>query len=189
MISVRRLLMLGAIAITASASPITWTLSGVTSLGTTITGSFVYDADTNTYSSIDIVTLGGSVIPSETWTVEADTGDGPTFLGLVDTPNPNQTGADLLGLFFTGNPLTDAGGTVRISETQQGVCNNATCSGFTIYGNDPGYGWNTNVTGDAIGTTATVEPPSLILSGAGTFFLLILRRRMQWLRWIHAPER
>jgi hypothetical protein len=51
---------------TASAANVTWTLSGVTSLGTTITGSFVYNQDTNTYVSVSISTSGGSVIPSKT---------------------------------------------------------------------------------------------------------------------------
>jgi len=178
----RRLLFFVSLAAAASASPITWSLSGVTSLGTTITGSFTYNADTNTFSSIDIMTVGGSVIPSETWTVESDTGASGTFLGLVDTSSSNQTGAHLLGLFFA-SPLTDLGGTVEIYETQQGTCSNATCSSFSVSnsGWNANNGWNTNVTGDVTASSPAPsspapEPSTLILTSAGVV-LLIFRSR------------
>jgi len=57
------LLVLGALPILSA--PTAWTLAGVTSLGTSITGSFVFDANTETYSDLDISTSGGSVIPSD----------------------------------------------------------------------------------------------------------------------------
>src|SRR5271156_6342346 len=86
MIAVRALLVIASAALTATAGPVSWTLSGVTSLGTTITGSFTFDADTTTYSSVDIVTTGGSIIPSETWTNLAGCcSTFNDFLGLVDT--------------------------------------------------------------------------------------------------------
>jgi hypothetical protein len=52
------LIVLASMVPTASADGVTWTLSGVTfSGGGTASGTFVYDADTNTFSSVDIVTL------------------------------------------------------------------------------------------------------------------------------------
>jgi hypothetical protein len=51
-----RLLSLVPAAVAAGATPITWTLEGFTSLGTSIAGSFVFNADTDTYSDIDVVT-------------------------------------------------------------------------------------------------------------------------------------
>ena len=45
---------------TLMATPITWTLSGVTfGNGSTASGKFVYDSDTNTFSSININVSNG----------------------------------------------------------------------------------------------------------------------------------
>jgi hypothetical protein len=155
----------------AQAGAITWTLVNVTSLGSTITGSFVFDADTNTYSAIDITTSGGTIIPNETWTnwVGFGASFGPGInccLGLVDTALANQTGANLLNLvFMTG--LTDAGGTIPISSTQQGTCNDANCNGFTPYATG---GTNNRVTGDVV--SSTPEPGTLMLLATGLLGLL-----------------
>lgn len=46
---------------TMAASPVAWTVSGATlSDGGAVTGCFVYDADTNTFSSVNVVTSGGA---------------------------------------------------------------------------------------------------------------------------------
>jgi hypothetical protein len=174
MIAVRALFVIASAALTATATPVFWTLSGVTSLGTTITGSFTFNADTLTYSAVDIVTTGGSFIPSEIWTNLAgccSTEAG--FLGLVDTSAANQTGANLLGLFFQTN-LSNAGGTIPITETQQGVCAATDCGGFNAYPGDPSGGNNSVVTGNAV---ATPEPSSLALFGAGAALLVAIRNR------------
>ena len=48
----------------------TWTLSDViTSDGVTASGSFVYNAGTGIYSSINVVTLAGTAFPGATYTV------------------------------------------------------------------------------------------------------------------------
>ena len=48
----------------ASAIPITWNLQNVTfNDGNTATGSYVYDADINQYSSINITTSAGNSSP------------------------------------------------------------------------------------------------------------------------------
>ncbi len=53
----------------ASADGITWDLSGVTfDDGGTASGSFVYDASTNKYSSIDIITTSGTTLAGATYT-------------------------------------------------------------------------------------------------------------------------
>ncbi|MGB4061798.1 MAG: IPTL-CTERM sorting domain-containing protein [Burkholderiaceae bacterium] len=45
---------------TGFASPVTWTLNNVQTVGgVTVTGTFVYDADTNTYSNIDLTASNG----------------------------------------------------------------------------------------------------------------------------------
>src|ERR1700722_1794844 len=87
-------------ALTAHAANVTWTLNGVTSLGTTFTGSFVYNADTETFSSVNVTTAGGSVIPSKTWTVAFNNGF-PYAVIFVDTSAPNRFGANFLELGLT----------------------------------------------------------------------------------------
>jgi hypothetical protein len=86
----------------AQADPITWTLEGITSLGTSITGSYVYDADTLTYSDIGITTTAGSIITDTTWTNLAGTHYTGGSLLLVVTAAADDTGADVLGLIFSG---------------------------------------------------------------------------------------
>ena len=49
--------------LSAHATPVVWYLSGVTFIdGGAASGSFTYDADTNTYSAISISTTAGSII-------------------------------------------------------------------------------------------------------------------------------
>jgi hypothetical protein len=142
----------------------TWTLTGVTSLGTTINGSFVFDADTSTYSSINITTSGGSVIPSKTWVALAGCCiHQSNRVALVDTSATNQTGANFVGLLFSAN-LTDAGGSVALLKTGQGTCLVPTCISAQPYSNDPSLGVNTSVTGSVVASTpisATPAPATL----------------------------
>jgi hypothetical protein len=162
----------------ANAEPLTWTLVDVTSLGSSITGSFVYNANTDVFSSIDITTSGGTVIPSETWTNKASFGSFNCCLALVDTSSSNETGANTLNLVWTPAFMTDAGGKIPISFTQQGTCNVPNCSGFFPYPGEPAN--NYDVTGYIYAPVTEVPEPStyglmaigaLALMGAG------LRRR------------
>lgn len=104
----------------ASATPVRWTLSGFqldAPVGTA-TGSFVYDADTGTYSNIDITTPGftGSVVnngvitytpvPPRHYTFAAS---GSTGTRLFAQGNNTYPGSIVI-LF--AQPLTNAGGTV-----------------------------------------------------------------------------
>jgi hypothetical protein len=52
----------------AQAIPVIWTLEGVLfEDGGTASGSFVYDADTSTFSDTYIVTTSGSMFPGEAY--------------------------------------------------------------------------------------------------------------------------
>ena len=51
----------------ASAAPILWTLSGAFNDGGTASGSFVYDADLNLYSDVDVTTTAGSARSGSTY--------------------------------------------------------------------------------------------------------------------------
>lgn len=148
-------------ALTASAGPILWTLNNVTSLGTRITGSFVFNADTDTYSYIEISTSGGSVIPTTSWSSVASCCSSGTLasqvLALVDTTAANETGANTLslGYYLTttgGTGLTDAGGSRAIIDTGQGICAESNCDSWSAYSNAPGQGFNSSTTGSVVST-------------------------------------
>lgn len=129
---------LGALALalcaaSAAAFPVTWTLSGATFSDTgTATGSFVYDADTNTVSNWSVTVAGG-----DTQTFPPITYDPGTSIGSY-----NQQNATTIGTQFIVNasarairlpgmtPLSNAGGTVAINLASgfQGECYN--CSPF-----------------------------------------------------------
>jgi PEP-CTERM motif len=174
-------LLLLAASLSASASDVTWTLVDVTSLGTSITGTFTYNADTDIYSNIDVTSSGGSVIPSETWTNKASFGSFNCCLALVSGSAADQTGLDLLNLVWTPGELTDAGGSIPLTDTQQGTCASANCVDYTAYPGDPSGGQNNDVTGYlfAGSSTPTPEPASLLLLGSGMLGMVgLLRRRL-----------
>jgi sugar lactone lactonase YvrE len=111
----------------------TWTLSGVTFAGGgTASGSFAYDATSNTFSSINI-TVTGAAFGDATYTA-LDPGFPSTSTELVAVPSilADFTNTPVLALDFT-SPLTNSGGTVALG-TSHGiqVCSTATCSVSTI---------------------------------------------------------
>lgn len=121
---------------TSLAIPVLWTLTAVEfdDLGTA-TGSFVYDADTNTYSAIDVTTSGGTL-------------PGATFSDLVlgtalDALVVADAGVDLTGepgfqFVFLG-PLTNSGGAIDMTlfgdpffSSFEETCLNAGCTSATL---------------------------------------------------------
>ena len=92
-----------------------WTLSGVqlSPPAGTASGSFVYDADTNTYSNVDItttpfsITVNGTVtaVSGQHYTAAGATNTNSYLLGII-----SGGGASFSMLF--AQPLTNAGGTV-----------------------------------------------------------------------------
>jgi hypothetical protein len=122
------------VALPASAGPVTWTLSDVTLAGGgSISGSFTFDADTNIYSDIDIVTSG---------VTDIDTGD--NLFAYIDYPEVWPETSYVLFAFTTASqptaatqplvsfqfvsPLTDAGGTISISTTSFFTSGVGTCT-------------------------------------------------------------
>src|ERR1700739_5028547 len=121
----------------ASADGISWTLTGVTfDDGGTASGSFNYNAVTNTFSSIDITTTAGSAFGGAIYTTLSGAFPGSStstslFLGRS---SGSFTGLPLLLLFFDA-PLINSGGTVTAPLTTgldfgggEGSCDNADCS-------------------------------------------------------------
>ncbi len=112
----------------ATGVPVTWTLSNATfNDGGTVTGSFVYNAESGAVSNWNIVTTAGSTLPAFTYTPSNSTAYGG--LTAVDCnciqftsnelfsnglpPPENYSENRLLVLTFDA-PLTDSGGTVNI---------------------------------------------------------------------------
>ena len=139
----RLLVVIGAVlfmaATSAFAVPVTWTLSGVTfSDGGTASGSFVYDADTNTYSAVHIETVAGSSPNASLNTTSLNyvctapcTGPAPSannVLVLSRVPATDLTNTPALALNAFGAPLTNAGGSIAIIGGGNALCVDATCS-------------------------------------------------------------
>lgn len=92
----------------ARAVPLMWNLQGVTfDDGGTATGSFVYDADTQTYSAINIQTTGNLAF---TYTAGDLIGWAKSGFSVA---TGSFVGAGFLDLMMVSD-LTDAGGTVAI---------------------------------------------------------------------------
>ena len=106
----------------AQASPVQWTLNNVQfNDGGTASGSFTYDADLNLYSSIAMVTTGGSLFSG--WFYDGFATDQPqTATQLVAR---NGTGATFAGTkLFTlrpDSPLTNAGGVRNLLAGTTGI--------------------------------------------------------------------
>ncbi len=115
------------------ATPVTWTLDGVIfNDGGTAVGSFTYDADTNTFSSINIATSADAALGLGT------TYGNPTGLGnstFFDTINqPKGAGIPRL-LFDLSLAMTNAGGNIPINIgggqfDGEGTCATDSCVSF-----------------------------------------------------------
>ena len=103
----------------AWAIPVTWTPEGVVfEDGGTASGSFVFDADTSTYSDTDIVTTAGSMLSGETYSSDGNTFTFPVAVAFVSDGGSPFTDLVLVfngpGGLFGPNPLTNLGGYVTL---------------------------------------------------------------------------
>jgi hypothetical protein len=110
------LVALSLLASNADATHVLWVLGSASmNDGGTAAGSFVYEADTNTYSSINFTTTSGFALPGETYH-DVTPGYGGANLGVTmvhDASLPNLTGSTFLAIQFA-TPLTNAGGVVVV---------------------------------------------------------------------------
>lgn len=124
------ILALGLLSGSADAVPVVWQLNGVTFAdGGTASGSFVYDASTNTYGSVNITTTPGTTITTGATLLYVSPGFAPSSTAfLAGASNaPNLTGTRAFFLVFA-SPLSNAGGLVSLAGSQEASCANATCS-------------------------------------------------------------
>jgi hypothetical protein len=171
--SARFLLAIGALALTAHATPVTWSLSGVSfSDGSSATGSFVFDADTVLYSSINIVTttptVGGTF---QFYCVAPCTGSDVTdtlILLLTQDSANDLTNTPAFSLAFAA-PLTNAGGADSIISGIEALCSDGTCGGAV-------NGTTVSVnTGSVVSVAATPEPYSALAMATGLAAIFALR--------------
>jgi hypothetical protein len=121
----------------ASAVPVTWTLHEVVFQdGATASGSFTYDADTNTYSAVNITTTTGPIRTGATYTfvciapcVDGGPPSSENAVFLTISPASDQTDLPVLALGFFA-PLTNAGAKAIPAFMGEGNCGDATCSTF-----------------------------------------------------------
>jgi hypothetical protein len=138
----------------AHAAPILWTLDLNPALG--VTGSFVFDADTVTYSNVNItVTSPAVTFDSSEVTIWSDANS----LELQDDLGGDLTDDLLLVLSWGAPGLTNAGGTVPVRQISFNTCSDATCSGSSGFG-------SIAENGNAV-ASAVPEPASLLLVGSG----------------------
>src|SRR5258707_518596 len=154
----------------AAADSVTWNLVGVTfNDGGTASGSFVFDATTNTLSSVNITTSAGTAFGGATY-LGVDPGFSPLATLFVVVPNPllsNFTGTPNLVLGFN-TALTNSGGTVglqvlpSLATSFESPCGDAGCTFAHI-------SLRSATAGEVV---ATPEPSTLFLLGTGLVVLV-----------------
>jgi hypothetical protein len=161
----------------ASADGVTWDLVNVTlSGGGAASGSFVYNATTDTLSDVNITTTTGASFTGAVYMAPNPwSGSGPylgaTFYQLVFVPNPSLSalGTPVLILDSTPEGFPNlSGGSEIVLATGSGeyTCGNAACS---ILGTEL-----RSVKGDIV---AAPEPSSLLLLGLGLAGLMVMGKR------------
>lgn len=164
-------LMLALVPAASADTYVTWTLdNSLFDDGATASGSFVYDATTNTFSSIDIATSLGTSFTGAAYN-SVDPGFGPFAFDVAFVTSPSLSsyiGTPALELNFASN-LTDAGGIVS-TDINEFICSDANCSTATdIRGTVEG--------GFVSGVVNTPEPSSVALLLVGLVALCGVHRR------------
>jgi len=166
MLNLRMCCLLSLTALQAIAAPVTWTLSGVTFAdGGAASGSFVYDASTNTYSSVNITTTAGENLPGATYHF-ISTFFASNYAVFVTLGSGSLTGTTALYLEFS-SALTNAGGTVPLVvgptftvQSDEGTCPNSTCSTGAAPSRQVSAG---SVVGTPAGVPSTPAPSTWLL--------------------------
>jgi len=131
---------LGLLALTliagANGQPLTWYVQGVTfDDGGTASGSFVFDAGSNTFSFVNVTTTNGTTRNGANYT-RPNPVAGSTFVVLLTSATGNLTGTPVFAAEFP-SAMTDFGGAVDFSTSalsfhQEQSCASSDCSTVTV---------------------------------------------------------
>jgi hypothetical protein len=159
--------------VNASATPVLWnlnaTITGGTASGTAV-GSFVYDADTNLYSSVAITTTLPAASFSTNEIFAAFYPVSNMSLQLIDNFVPGaNVGNPTIAMLYTA-ALTNGGGSLGLESGASfaGLCAVANCNAilFTSSGVTVGGFVSGQLTGTPVVSTVP-EPATLVLCSAG----------------------
>lgn len=157
------------------AAPVEWTIPTLPLGSGTFSGTFTYDADTNVYSAVNIVTVGAA--PAGAAYVRPALADVDGLSNQMLLVRPTALNAEKLYVYFS-SPLTNAGGTVSVGYVYEGVCPED-CVSVTPYRNQVGPGV---ITGSPVASPVpTLSEWAMILFGtvlAGGAALYLQRRRL-----------
>jgi hypothetical protein len=173
MIAAAVLLLLFGAAPSAFADSATWTFTDVTlSDRATVTGSFVYDATTNTVTSIDISTSAGSSSAGATYT-SLDPGYGPFAFDMAFVTQPSlsdYTGTPALEFQTLGDvSLTNLGGVIPV-DVNEFLCTDTVCdTADEIRGSLDG--------GTLVGVVNALEPSVAPLLAIGLLAVIAVSKR------------
>jgi hypothetical protein len=105
-----------------------WHFGGVVlSDGSQVFGSFLFDANTGTYSSISITTTGGSAMPGTTYFTQNPSAGSSTTVSAVSAATIVSGTTTVISATFA-SALTNAGGTLNVISVSEGICTAANCT-------------------------------------------------------------
>ena len=92
-----------------NAAPVTWTLTSSFASPTTVTGTYSYDSDTNSYSNVNLTYYNGTTYFPITFAISSYS-QNAYFVGTVNGAIQNVSPAVSFGLV---SPMTNGGGTIQ----------------------------------------------------------------------------
>jgi len=116
--------------------------------GSTITGSYVYNADTDVFSNINVITSSGASLPGAAYSVRSP-GASSSVADFFSTNAADVTDEFRLRVGWNA-PMTNAGGTLNVAFGFEAQCQDSAC-GF------PGFG--VGLARGLIGPTSVVGEP------------------------------